>query len=177
MALEGSDLEMALRLLDKGIEANPDNWLLPFEAGFYCYDMLHEYQRAARYFERSMKIPGAHPLVRRLHAEMFNKAGDRRTSLRYWQQIHDTAEDEYVRTVAFRHAHDLKLHVDLDTLTEAIRIHREVHGLYPESFYALVAAGILSGVPRQPSGDPYSYNRHTGQVRATERFLLLRPTR
>jgi tetratricopeptide (TPR) repeat protein len=177
MVLEASEMEMALRLLDKGIEANPESWLLPFEAGFYCYDMLHDYKRAARYFERSMKAPGAHPLVRRLHAEMFNKAGDRRTSLRYWQQIYDTAEDEYVRTVSFRHVHDLKLHVDLDLLTEAIRIHQEIHGVYPRSLQALVAAEIIGRVPKQPGGEPYIYNRHTGQVRASERFLLLRRAR
>lgn len=174
MVIEAGEVSMALDLLDKGMKANPGNWLMPFEAGFYCYDTLNDYTRAARYFERAMGIPGAHPLVRRLHAEMYNKMGDKRTSLRYWREIWRSAEDEYVRTVAYRHTHDLKLQVDLETLEKALRIHEERYGSYPSSLQALVTAGIIDGVPVQPSGDPYRYNRHTGKVRSTDRFLLLR---
>ncbi len=175
MALEAGDVEQALRLLDKGIAANPGNWLLPFEAGFYCYDSLADYQRAARYFERAMKVPGAHPLVRRLHAEMYNRLGDRGMSLSYWRQIYLSADDEYVRSVAWRHVHDLKIHVDLDLLERALALHHERHGVYPKSLQSLVADGLIERVPVQPRGEPYLYNRNTGQVRATERFILLRP--
>lgn len=174
MALEARDVEQALRLLDKGIAANPDNWLLPFEAGFYCYDSLGDYRRAARYFELAMRLPGAHPLVRRLHAEMYNRAGDRATSLSYWRQIYLSAEDEYVRSVAWRHVHDLKMHVDLDALSAALAIYFEGHGAYPRSLQGLVDAGLIDRVPLQPRGEPYVYNRNTGQVRATERFILVR---
>ncbi len=174
MAVEAGRVEQALALLDKGIAANPDNWLLPFEAGFYCYDTLGDYRRAARYFERAMKVPEAHPLVRRLHAEMYNKLGDRGTSLAYWREIYLTAEDEYVRGVAWRHVHDLKLQVDLEVLDGALAIHKERYGVYPRSLQALVAAGLIDRVPLQPRGEPYHYNRNTGQVRATERFMLYR---
>jgi tetratricopeptide (TPR) repeat protein len=175
MALEAGDVERGLRLLDKGMAANPDNWLLPFEAGFYCYDSLHDYRRAARYFELAMRLPGAHPLVRRLHAEMHNRAGDRAASLAYWREIYLTAEDEYVRSVAWRHVHDLKIHVDLEILERALAIHRDRYGVHPRSLQALVAAEIIDRVPVQPRGEPYLYNRNTGQVRATERFILMRP--
>jgi tetratricopeptide (TPR) repeat protein len=174
MAMEAKDVEMALRLLDKGIEANPDDWLMPFEAGFYCYDSLHDYPRAARYFERSARIPGAHPLVRRLHAEMFNKMGDKATSLRYWREIFVSATDDHIRSVAYRHAHDLKIQVDLETIRKALAIHLEHYGVHPGSLQALVAAGIIDRVPLQPGGGPYLYNRNTGLVRTGERYLLLR---
>lgn len=174
MALEAKDVEMALRLLDKGIAANPDNWLMPFEAGFYCYDTLHDYRRAAAYFDKALKVPGVHPVVRRLRAEMFNKLGDKRTSLRLWLQIYETAHDEYVRSVSFHHVHDLKLQVDVDTLRTALEVYRGERGSWPATLGDLVKAGIIDRVPVQPNGDPYLYNRRTGQVRATERFLLLR---
>src|SRR5207247_10750367 len=65
MTTEARQPEMALRLLDKGVERNPDQWIIPFEAGFLCYDDLHDYRRAAGYFERAPRIPGVPPLARR----------------------------------------------------------------------------------------------------------------
>lgn len=172
MAMEAGDVEMALRLLDKGIEANPGSWILPLEAGFYCYDMLRDYPRAARYFERAMKIPGAHPLIRRLHAGMYEKMGDRRTSLRYWTEIYQGAEDEYVRSVAYRHVHDLKMQVDLEDLEAAIRAYTDRFGARPRRLEALVEAGILRRLPEDPEGNAYLYNRNTGEVRSVAQPLL-----
>lgn len=174
MAVEAGDVEMALRLLDKGIDANPGDWLLAFEAGFYCYDTLHDYPRAARYFERAMKVPAVHPLVRRLHAEMYNKIGDRRTSWRYWLEIYQSAADDYTRAVAFRHVHDLKIQVDTEDLQEAVRAYRARSLRYPASLDDLVTAGFVDRVPRDPEGNAYFYNRVTGQVRSTTRPLLRR---
>jgi tetratricopeptide (TPR) repeat protein len=172
MADEAKNVEMALRLLDKGIGALPNDWLLPFEAGFYCYDTLHDYPRAARYFERAMKVPGVHPLVGRLHAEMYNKIGDKRTSWRYWLEIYQTSPDAYTRSVAWRHVHDLKIQVDTEDLNEAVRAYASRFLRNPMSFEDLVAAGIIDRVPKDPEGTPYLYNRVNGQVRSATRPLL-----
>src|SRR5882672_209299 len=93
MNSEARQPEMALRLLDKGIARNPDRWILAFEAGFLCYSDLKDYSRAASYFEKALKAPDVHPLVRRLYAEMYSRAGDVRTSLREWSEIERTASD------------------------------------------------------------------------------------
>src|SRR5213594_1876769 len=100
MSSEARQPEMALRLLDKGVERNPDQWIVAFEAGFLCYNELHDYKRAAGYFEKALRVPGVHPLVRRLYAEMYDRAGDKRTSLREWAEIYETAGDDYVRQVS-----------------------------------------------------------------------------
>ena len=172
MVFEARDVEMALRLLEKGMGANPADWLLPLEAGFYCYDTLHDYDRAARYFERAMKVPGAHPLIRRLHANMFEKMGDRRTSWRYWTEIYRTAESDYVRSVAYRHMHDLKIQVDLEDLGNAVAAYTRRSGRPPAGLEALVAARIIERVPLDPEGNAYLYNRNTGEVRSLARPLL-----
>jgi len=173
MAQEAGNVEMALKLLDKGIQANPEDWLLAFEAGFYCYDTLHDYARATRYFERAMRVPGVHPLVGRLRAEMYNRMGDRRASWRFWLEIYQSATDEYTRFVAYRHVHDLKIQVDLEDLTEAIRAFAARAGRNPASLEELVAARLVDRVPRDPEGGAYLYNRATGQVRSTTRPLLM----
>src|SRR5438034_1222828 len=96
MTAEARKPEMALKLLDKGVRANPDQWIMPFEAGFLCYNDLHDYRRAAVYFEMAMRVPGVHPLVHRFQAEMYDRAGDKSTSLKEWLEIYKTTTDPYV---------------------------------------------------------------------------------
>ncbi|HKB08514.1 MAG TPA: tetratricopeptide repeat protein [Candidatus Polarisedimenticolia bacterium] len=164
MTTEGRDPEMALRLLDKGVRANPDKWIVPFEAGFLCYNDLHDYQRAAAYFEKALAIPDVHPLVRRLHAEMFNRAGDKRTSLGEWLEIYRTTDDPYVRNVAWNHAHDLKVDVDLADLRDAVSRFHAREGRPPRRLQEIVQAGLLPALPRDPEERDYSYDAETGQV-------------
>jgi tetratricopeptide (TPR) repeat protein len=164
MNLEAGDPEQALRLLDKGIERNPDRWILAFEAGFLCYSDLGDYARAAAYFEQALRSPDVHPLVRRFHAEMHNRAGDKRTSLREWAEIYESSEDEYVRGIAWKHLHDLKIEVDLADLENAIALYRERFGSSPRRLDALRTEGLVESVPRDPDGNDYRYDPRTGLV-------------
>ncbi|HET8946841.1 MAG TPA: tetratricopeptide repeat protein [Candidatus Polarisedimenticolia bacterium] len=162
MTAEAQQPEMALRLLDKGIEKNPDQWILPFEAGFTCYQTLKDYTRAARYFDLALTIPGVPPIVQRFKAEMTRRAGDIRDSLQEWAAIHEAATDEYVRTIAWNHVHDLRVQVDLEDLQGAIALYQSRTGRLPAGLAALAAAGIVPATPRDPEGHPYLYDPRTG---------------
>ncbi|HEU4403465.1 MAG TPA: hypothetical protein VFT43_15310 [Candidatus Polarisedimenticolia bacterium] len=164
MTTEARRPEMALRLLDKGIEHNPQVWILPFEAGFICYDDLRDYQRAAAYFEAALKVPGVPPLVRRFYAEMFNRAGDKRTSLKEWDEIYRTAGDDYVRGVAWNHVHDLTIAVDLADLRAALDLYRARQGKAPRRLQDLAEAGAIGKVPQDPEGRDYLYDPRSGEI-------------
>jgi tetratricopeptide (TPR) repeat protein len=164
MTVEARQPEAALRLLDKGIRSNPDKWILAFEAGFVCYNDLRDYARAAAYFEQALKAPDVHPTVRRLYAEMYNRAGDKRHSLNEWAGIYETATDDYVRSVAWNHVHDLKVEVDLTDLREAIGLFQKREGRVPRHLDELAARGLLREVPRDPEGRAYRYEPLSGAV-------------
>jgi len=164
LSVEAHRPEDAIRLLDKGVRANPEDWMLPFEAGFVAYHDLHDYPRAAAYFATAIERPGVHPVVRRFHAEMFNRAGDRETSRRYWEEILRTADSDYLRGVAARHVHDLTVEIDLAHLREAIAEFIRVHGSNPADLRDLVRGGLLRVVPVDPDGRPYVYDRTTGSI-------------
>src|SRR6266571_6379798 len=165
MTTEERRPEMALRLLDKGIERNPDQWIMPFEAGFLCYNDLHDYQRAAGYFEKALRAPGVHPLVRRLYAEMYSRAGDKRTSLREWSEIYRTSTDDYVRNVAWNHVHDLKVDLDVADLSDAVGRFRAREARPPRRLQELLRAGLLGELPRDPEDRDYLYDSESGVVR------------
>lgn len=172
MAVEARQPEMALRLLDKGVENNPDKWIMAFEAGFLCYNDLHDYRRAAYYFKKAIEAPGAHPLVRRLYAEMHNRAGDKRTSLREWSEIYRTSDDPYVRNVAWNHVHDLKVDVDVADLKSAVSRFRDRAGRAPRRLRELVASGVVGALPSDPEGRQYLYDPQAGDVRYQGSLVL-----
>ncbi len=172
MTTEARQPEMALRLLDKGVARNPDQWIVAFEAGFLCYNDLHDYKRAAGYFEKALQVPGVHPLVRRLYAEMYNRAGDKRTSLREWSEIYETSTDEYVRNVAWNHVHDLKVDVDLADLDDAAARFHARQGRPPRGPQELVSTGLLGSLARDPEDRDYLYDASSGQFRYRGSLVL-----
>jgi tetratricopeptide (TPR) repeat protein len=174
MDIEAGRPEQALRLLDKGIAANPDAWILAFEAGFICYKRLEDYARARGYFERALAAPDVHPLVRRLHAGMMARTGDARAALREWAEIGETTGDPYVRHVAWNHVHDLKVEVDLADLRAALAAWRERHGGWPRRLEQLARDGLLSRVPRDPEEREYRYDAAAGTVEYAGRLVLAR---
>jgi tetratricopeptide (TPR) repeat protein len=164
MNAEAHQPEMALRLLDKGIEKNPDQWILPFDAGFLCYQTLKDYGRAATYFDAALAIPGVPPIVQRFKADMARRGGDIRASLQEWAAIHEAATDDYVRTIAWNHVHDLRVEVDLEDLKGAIETFRGRMGRPPTGLSELRSSAIVANVPRDPEGNAYRYDARTGAV-------------
>ncbi|HZM70534.1 MAG TPA: hypothetical protein VFB95_09215 [Candidatus Cryosericum sp.] len=164
MSAEARRPDLALALLDKGIERNPSAWILAFDAGFLCYQDLKDYARAGAYFEKALRAEDVNPQVRRFYAEMANRAGDPRASLREWIAIHQTATSDYVRAVAWNHVRDLKVRIDLEDLAAGIAAFRSRAGRAPRRLDELVRAGILTSLPLDPEERPYDYEPGTGRV-------------
>jgi tetratricopeptide (TPR) repeat protein len=77
---EAGDISLALRILDNGIEKNPREWLLPFDAGHIAMRDLKNFDLAKDYFKKCMDLPGAPDFTRRLYANALYKKGDIETS-------------------------------------------------------------------------------------------------
>jgi tetratricopeptide (TPR) repeat protein len=174
MVIEKKDVEGALKLLDQGMAANPKDWLMPYEAGFWAYDTAHDFDRAADYFRRTMEIPGAPASTRRLHAGMLNKKGDKATSLLLWSEILAEAGEDRVRATAANHVHDLQIDVDLGRLNDLAARFQARAGRPPRGTEELVTAGLLPGVPLDSDGRPYVFDPVTGEARSTSPFRLRR---
>jgi len=174
LVAEARDPERALKALEAGMERNPGDWLLPFEAGFIAFNSLRDYERAAAYYARAMVLPDAPPFTRRLHAEMYNKMGDKETSYARWREVYEGAVDESVRQIAYSHVHDLEIEIELALLREKVWEYRQRHAAWPARLQALVREGLLAALPLDPEGLPYLYEATTGDVRSQSKFRLWR---
>lgn len=104
LAQEGRDFAGAERLLLKGIERNPRSGRLAFELGFLYFVRPggRDLPRAAEYFERSARLPGAPAGGRRFAAFAREHAGDLTLALQLWGQVRESTTNAYLRDIAER---------------------------------------------------------------------------
>lgn len=163
--------DLAVALLEKGLRENPQKWEYMYDIGFVYYWDLHDYPKAAAYFNRAADIAGAPWWLRSVAATTLARGGDRGASRLLWRQLYETAPDERGRQAA-----GLKL-LQLDALDQIEDLQRKVDGFLgrpgapPPSWQALVAAGIMPGVPLDPGGTPYELSG-SGRVTLSSRSTL-----
>jgi tetratricopeptide (TPR) repeat protein len=172
MFYEGRNPKGGLQLLDQGLEKNPDQWILPLNAGFYCRMRLKDQQLAAEYFEKAAKIPQAHSLAKRALASMRFKLGDKVSALNLWMEVLNKAENATIKQSAYQQVHDLRVLIDLDMIREAITQFENRFGKYPLNLQQCVSQGFLKSYPYDPEGNEYEYDPRTGHVRYSKQLTL-----
>ena len=148
----------ALDLLRRGIVANPDYWRLWQDLGFVYYWDLQDYAGASRAFRIGSERPGAQVWLKTLAAAAAAKGGERETSWLLWSEIYRHADNEQIRKSAQDHLAALAAQEDLGRLNSLLLRHRELFGQPAGALSELVAAGLLSRVPVDPSGVSYIVN-------------------
>ena len=147
--------DLAIALLEKGIEETPDKWQYYMDIGFIHYWWLQDYGTAATWFEKAADVPGASPWLRSLAANTLAAGGSRESSRTLWQQIYDTADHDWIRDESARRLTQLQALDDIDNLIEAAQRFVEQSGRPPASWEELIDAGLLPGFPVDPTGRPY----------------------
>lgn len=163
---EAKDLELAYTILDRGLKKNPDQWIFPFQAGHYAQMIEKNYERARKYYKKTMNIEGAPPLARRLYAHAAYKMSDYQTSWNHWLEIYKQAETERIKKIASNHLYRVKATRDIQRIEKALENFNSHYGHYPQSLEKLVQTGYLDSVPKDLDGESYVYDPETGQVKS-----------
>ncbi|HYA48375.1 MAG TPA: hypothetical protein VEG35_01645 [Burkholderiales bacterium] len=163
---EARDISLAFKILDNGFAKNPQEWLLPFDAGHIAMMDLKDYDLARQYFEKCMNLPGAPDFTRRLYANAFYKRGDLQTAWQTWLEIYNTASDERTKKIASNHLYQVKAAIDTGRLKDAVGKFRERAGRLPAELTDLIRSGILDKIPQDLDGQNYVYDPKTGDVKA-----------
>lgn len=162
---EAQDMELAYKILDRGLEKNPDQWIFPFQAGHYAQMMAKDYKRAQEYYQKTMDIQGAPAIAKRLYASAAYELADYETAWSTWKDVYENTEDERIKKIASNHLYRVKAAVDLKTLNEAIDKYKKIFGRNPPDLPRLVQTGLLHSLPQDLDGKDYLYDPQTGKVR------------
>lgn len=162
---EARDLRAAFAILDRGAANNPDQWVYPFNAGHVALMTVKDYPLAEKYFEQTMKIPGAPDFVERLRANAMFKKGDLETSWRTWLDIYQRAPDERTKKIASNHLYNVKATIDGTALEAAAAKYRDRFGRFPADLATLVRTGFAAELPKDLDGNDYLYDPAAGKVK------------
>ncbi len=147
--------DQAVALLEKGVNTSPDKWQYWEDIGFVHYWNEHDYPKAAAAFARGADIPGAPWWLRSLAATTLAKGGDRAASRLLWQQMGETANNEYARNAARLKLQQLDAVEIIERLQAAIDGFAARRGAPVTSWNDLIAGRVIPGVPLDPAGVPY----------------------
>ncbi len=161
---EAGDMRAAFRILDLGLEKNPDQWIFPWQAGHMAQVNLKDFRLAQAYYKKAMEIEGAPEMTRRLYANAARELSDYKTAGQYWLEIYKTTLDPRVKKIAFNHLYRVNAEQDLEVLNQAVQTYTQNFGRFPENLSELVTSGLLNSIPRDLENKDYLYDAQTGEV-------------
>ena len=147
--------DQAIALLERGLAIDPKKWQYAQDAGFVYYWWLRDYKTAAAWFDRGSRIEGAPWWMKSMAATTVAEGGDRQSSRQLWQQMYESADNEWVKNNAKLRLSQLEALDQIDALATLVRRYTTQFGRPPDSWNTLVSMRWLGGLPIDPSGTPY----------------------
>jgi hypothetical protein len=100
--------EEGIEFLRLGMEVMPDNWWLPFEAGFLEYTLQRNDEAAYEWFQRAGRLEGAPDMPRRFAAFVASRAGKLEVSYELWRIVAETTTSPSMRAKALDYMEQLE---------------------------------------------------------------------
>lgn len=164
----------AVALLERGCRANPDDWQMRKDLGYFHFLFLDDAHTAARILMEAADLPGAPYWLRTLAADVLSAGGDRATSRRIWEQIHAESAGP-LQENARVHLMILDALDARDRLRAAVAELERRTGVRPRALSELSALGLPARPPEDPTGVPFVYDAGTGVVSISPDSRLWRP--
>jgi tetratricopeptide (TPR) repeat protein len=162
--------DQAITLLRKGIAAQPAKWQYYHDIAFVYYWQLRDMEAAAHWFRLAAAQPNAPNWLEPVAATMLIQGGDR-ASARFLLQEIRKSEEAWLQRMATRGL----MQVDaLDAIEQLEALLKRVPppAGKPYSWEWLVQRNVLTGMPLDPSGEPFLLDPETGSVRVSRRSEL-----
>jgi len=180
IVLPAVDVEAAIKLIKKGIAANPQAWRLHTYLG-YIYWQQNRFEEAGAAYAAGARINGAPAWVTSMSAQMATKGGSRDTARAIYQNMYQQSSDEGMKQLAFKRLLQLQSLDEMDALRAVLNAYRTRNGRCPQAWLEVVANLRAvrfpidsSGVPLDPSNAPYVIKKDNCDVELGERSQILR---
>jgi tetratricopeptide (TPR) repeat protein len=162
IVLPAVDVEAAIRLVRKGIAANPRAWRLHHYLG-YIYWQQDRFQEAGEAYAAGARVPGAPAWLSAMSAQMATKGGSRETARAIYQSMYQQTDDEQMKNLSLARLSQLQSLDEMDALRALLNAQRERAGTCPRSWREVAPALLRaarfqtdsSAAPLDPSGVPY----------------------
>jgi hypothetical protein len=162
----------SLRLLQFGIEHNPDQWHLYYDLGFLYFTEFKDYAKSSAAFWAGAQLPVTHEFMPVLAARMAQHAGEFDTARMLWYTTYQNTNQPDVKYNAVQHLTALRVDEDVTRLEELVNKYQQQTGHLPTAMSDLERAGFIRGIPADPNGKPYKL-MPDGRIEVQDPSLIL----
>lgn len=145
----------ALRILARGRENYPEDWRFPFYMGYTWYYVIGDSRKGAVAMQEAALLKGCPPFVGPLAARMYGEGNAPEAALSFLENLIRVEDDPARRNVFERRRVEVLVERDLQVIEGAVTAYQKSVGKTPGTLRDLVRAGLLTEVPRDPSGGEY----------------------
>lgn len=161
VVLPDFDVQQAIRIVEKGVAANPSQWRLYHHLGF-IYWQQQDFKKAGEAYEQGSKLPGALPWMKAMRARMASEGGSRNTAREIYGRLYEESSDRQIKNMARKRLLLLDSLDMQDALRKLMTAYRSKVGRCPGSWREIgtLLSGFKiqvdsSGAPLDPAGTPY----------------------
>ena len=147
--------DLAVQLIQRGVQSNPDYWRLYEDLGFVYYFDLKDYKKASEAFLEGSKKPNAQLWMKVMAAKVSAEGESLETSVFLWKDIYNSTSDPSVKKNALLNLQLLKVKEDCRQLDLLADEYAKRFGKRPVRMSEMVQAGLLRGIPGDPLGFAY----------------------
>ena len=162
VVLPSIDVQEAIRITRKGIDANPNAWKLYQHLG-YIYWQQRDYKTASETYGKGGAIPGAPAWMQAMSARMAAEGGSRGVAREIYSRIYEQAADDSVKDMARRRLLQVDAFDQQDALRQIFSTFQQRNGRCPNSWREIEPALRAlrwpldrTGSPLDPAGFPYT---------------------
>ena len=164
VVLPAVDTDAAIKLVNKGIEANPQAWRLRSYLG-YIYWQRGRYREASEAYAAAARVEGAPAWVAAMSAQMSTRGGSRETARAIYETMLRTTEEARTKEMALNRLAQLESLDEMDALRRILAAYRERNGGRCASGWREIAPALraarfaqdASGAPLDPGDVPYHF--------------------
>lgn len=139
----------AMAIGSRGLAQSDPDWRIPYYMAMNYYLELKDKKSALIYFDMAARTPGVPDFARRFGLNFGIGGNDRDTTIRLWETIRDSTNDDFTKERAQAFIDRLNL---FNYLEAAAKEYHKRFGVYPATPQALVDKKVIPSVPQDPFG-------------------------
>jgi tetratricopeptide (TPR) repeat protein len=175
VVLPSIDRDAAVRLIERGIRENPQEWRLYQHLG-YIHWQAGRFDEASEAYAAGARVAGAPAWMNVMAAQMKAQGGSRQVAREMYRRMYEEATDEQVRALSLRRLAQIDSLDERDGIRRALADFQARASRCPASWRevapALRALGLklaADAAPLDPTGFPYVLDDAACDVRLDER--------
>lgn len=153
--------KQAVQLAEKGIQALPNRWEIPYYLGYVYYFYLEDYEKGAEMYEKASKMPGVLVSAKRMATNLQSKAGKHKIALDMWIDIYENTENEGMLELIEKKIIREKNFLDL---AMAVTNFENQKGYLPNTIEELAEFKFIEKIPEDPIEYWKSYQIKNGKI-------------